>query len=94
MSKLSNNSILLSSSLSEKQFCIHRFQISNISIALISHKILFKLERKMSFFQSDPSTEFLRAARAGELEKVLQFLESGVDINTSNAVSIFYFIIF
>ncbi|XP_043478904.1 ankyrin-2-like isoform X4 [Leptopilina heterotoma] len=35
--------------------------------------------------QSDPSTEFLRAARAGELEKVLEFLESGVDINTSNA---------
>ncbi|XP_033226769.1 ankyrin-3-like isoform X10 [Belonocnema kinseyi] len=35
--------------------------------------------------QSDPSTAFLRAARAGELEKVLEFLESGVDINASNA---------
>ncbi|XP_011305414.1 ankyrin-2 isoform X4 [Fopius arisanus] len=35
--------------------------------------------------QSDPSTAFLRAARAGQLEKVLEFLESGVDINASNA---------
>lgn len=39
------------------------------------------------FFQSDPSTAFLRAARAGQLEKVLEYLESGVDINASNAVS-------
>lgn len=37
--------------------------------------------------QSDPSTAFLRAARAGQLEKVLEYLESGVDINASNAVS-------
>ncbi|KAL0125581.1 hypothetical protein PUN28_004590 [Cardiocondyla obscurior] len=35
--------------------------------------------------QSDPSTAFLRAARAGQLEKILEYLESGVDINTSNA---------
>ena len=41
-------------------------------------------------FQSDPSTSFLRAARAGQLEKVLEYLDStGVDINTSNAVSIY-----
>lgn len=45
--------------------------------------------------QSDPSTAFLRAARAGQLEKVLEYLESGVDINASNAVSnILFFIIF
>ncbi|XP_067209228.1 ankyrin-3 isoform X13 [Linepithema humile] len=35
--------------------------------------------------QGDPSTSFLRAARAGQLEKVLEYLESGVDINASNA---------
>ncbi|XP_063217305.1 ankyrin-3 isoform X10 [Bacillus rossius redtenbacheri] len=35
--------------------------------------------------QSDPNTAFLRAARAGQLEKVLEFLDSGVDINTANA---------
>uniref|UniRef100_A0A8D8VL02 Ankyrin-2 n=2 Tax=Cacopsylla melanoneura TaxID=428564 RepID=A0A8D8VL02_9HEMI len=35
--------------------------------------------------QSDPNTSFLRAARAGHLEKLRELLESGVDINTSNA---------
>lgn len=28
---------------------------------------------------------FLRAARAGQLEQVLDFLKNGVDINTSNS---------
>jgi len=37
----------------------------------------------------DPATSYLRAARSGNLEKVLQLLEStGVDVNTANAVSI------
>jgi len=37
----------------------------------------------------DPSTSYLRAARSGNLEKVLQLLEStGVDVNTANTVSI------
>lgn len=44
-------------------------------------------DRIHRLFQSDPSTAFLRAARAGQLEKVLEYLESGVDINASNAVS-------
>ncbi|KAL1117549.1 hypothetical protein AAG570_003864, partial [Ranatra chinensis] len=35
--------------------------------------------------QSDPGTSFLRAARAGQLDKVLLLIEQGVDINTSNA---------
>lgn len=35
--------------------------------------------------QSDPGTAFLRAARAGQLDKVLELLDSGVDINTANA---------
>ncbi|XP_067008853.2 ankyrin-3 isoform X1 [Anabrus simplex] len=35
--------------------------------------------------QTDPNTAFLRAARAGQLEKVLEYLDSGVDINTANA---------
>jgi ankyrin len=38
--------------------------------------------------QGDSSTFFLRAARAGQLEKVLEYLDLGVDINASNAVSI------
>lgn len=39
-------------------------------------------------FQSDGNTSFLRAARAGNLEKVLEHLKQNIDINTSNAVSI------
>lgn len=38
-------------------------------------------------FQSDGNTAFLRAARAGNLDKVLEHLKSDVDINTANAVS-------
>lgn len=39
------------------------------------------------FLQSDGNTSFLRAARAGNLDKVLEHLKNNVDINTSNAVS-------
>ncbi|CAG9856109.1 unnamed protein product [Phyllotreta striolata] len=37
--------------------------------------------------QTDPNTAFLRAARAGQLDKILEYLDSGTvrDINTSNA---------
>lgn len=40
-------------------------------------------------FQTDPNTAFLRAARAGQLDKIIEYLDSGTvrDINTSNAVS-------
>jgi hypothetical protein len=38
--------------------------------------------------QADASTAFLRAARAGQIEKIISLLEQGVDINVSNAVSI------
>ncbi|XP_071264437.1 ankyrin-3-like [Salvelinus alpinus] len=34
--------------------------------------------------QSDSNTSFLRAARAGNLDKVLEFLKDGVDIGTCN----------
>lgn len=41
-------------------------------------------------FQTDPNTAFLRAARAGQLDKIQEYLDSGTvrDINTSNAVSL------
>ncbi|BES94389.1 ankyrin 3, node of Ranvier (ankyrin G) [Nesidiocoris tenuis] len=42
---------------------------------------VFSLLRKWS----DPGTSFLRAARAGQLDKVLLLVEQGVDINTCNA---------
>jgi ankyrin len=40
-----------------------------------------------SFPQSDDSASFLRAARGGNTEKVLEYLKNGTDINTCNAVS-------
>jgi ankyrin len=40
-----------------------------------------------SSLQSDGNTAFLRAARAGHLDKVLEHLKSNIDINTSNSVS-------
>ncbi|XP_039654679.1 ankyrin-2 isoform X5 [Perca fluviatilis] len=40
-----------------------------------------RAERKR---QSDSNTSFLRAARAGNIDKVLDFLKNGVDIGTSN----------
>lgn len=47
------------------------------------------------YLQSDGNTSFLRAARAGNLDKVLEHLKNNIDINTCNAVSIdFYFIFF
>ena len=38
-------------------------------------------------FQSDDNASFLRAARGGNLEKVLEYLKASTDINTCNAVS-------
>ncbi|XP_053618820.1 ankyrin-2-like isoform X3 [Plodia interpunctella] len=35
--------------------------------------------------RADASTAFLRAARAGQIEKIINLLEQGVDINVSNA---------
>ncbi|XP_077576055.1 uncharacterized protein ank2a isoform X3 [Stigmatopora nigra] len=40
-----------------------------------------RAERKR---QSDSNTSFLRAARAGNIDKVLEFLKNGVDIGTCN----------
>lgn len=37
-------------------------------------------------FQSDSNTSFLRAARAGNIDKVLEYLKGGVDISTCNQV--------
>lgn len=40
----------------------------------------------LCLFQSDSNTSFLRAARAGNIDKVLEYLKGGVDIGTSNQV--------
>uniref|UniRef100_A0A3Q3R7P7 Ankyrin 2 n=1 Tax=Monopterus albus TaxID=43700 RepID=A0A3Q3R7P7_MONAL len=41
-------------------------------------------KRKMLNHSSDSNTSFLRAARAGNIEKVLEYLKGGVDISTCN----------
>ena len=50
------------------------------------HK-LFRQQYQIFFLQSDDSASFLRAARGGNSEKVLEYLKNGIDINTCNAVS-------
>lgn len=47
---------------------------------------LFLKYLSLCLFQSDSHTSFLRAARAGNIDKVLEFLKGGVDIGTSNQV--------
>lgn len=49
--------------------------------------LAIKLIQNFLYLQSDGNTSFLRAARAGNLDKVLEHLKNNVDINTSNAVS-------
>uniref|UniRef100_A0A3B4XST9 Ankyrin 3 n=1 Tax=Seriola lalandi dorsalis TaxID=1841481 RepID=A0A3B4XST9_SERLL len=41
-------------------------------------------KRKKTFLDSDSNASYLRAARAGNLEKVLDYLKSGVEINICN----------
>ncbi|CAG0891386.1 unnamed protein product [Darwinula stevensoni] len=41
---------------------------------------------KSRLFKNDTNAAFLRAARAGNLEKVLEHLKSNTDINTCNAL--------
>lgn len=43
-------------------------------------KIIFYLNK------SEDSAGFLRAARAGNLDKVLEYLNNNIDINVSNSV--------
>jgi hypothetical protein len=50
----------------------------------------FSLSFFLSYFifQSDAKAGFLRSARDGHLDKVLDHLKNNTDINTSNAVNI------
>lgn len=41
----------------------------------------------MIYFKSEVNASFLRAARAGNIEKVLEFLNDSIEINVSNSVS-------
>ncbi|KPP58934.1 hypothetical protein Z043_123198 [Scleropages formosus] len=48
--------------------------------------LLLSLSLSLSLLQSDSNTSFLRAARAGNIDKVLEYLKGGVDISTCNQV--------
>lgn len=51
--------------------------------------IMWAIFENVFFFcllQSDSNTSFLRAARAGNIDKVLEYLKGGVDISTCNQV--------
>ncbi|XP_078258847.1 ankyrin-2-like isoform X8 [Rhinoraja longicauda] len=51
---------------------------------LSRHRVTFQDQMVPSRQESDSNASFLRAARAGNLDKVLEFLKGGIDINTSN----------
>ncbi|KAK6645216.1 hypothetical protein RUM43_001492 [Polyplax serrata] len=38
-----------------------------------------------NYLTTDPGASFLRAARAGQLDRVLEFLNNGIDVNTCNS---------
>lgn len=52
-----------------------------------THKICISFIYLFLHFQSDGNTSFLRAARDGNLQEVLEYLKGSTDINTSNPVS-------
>uniref|UniRef100_A0A3Q1CFI9 Ankyrin 2a, neuronal n=1 Tax=Amphiprion ocellaris TaxID=80972 RepID=A0A3Q1CFI9_AMPOC len=57
-----------------------KLKIENMPLFLFLILSLFM----SSSLQSDSNTSFLRAARAGNIDKVLEFLKNGVDISTCN----------
>uniref|UniRef100_UPI00398F4B32 ankyrin-2b isoform X6 n=1 Tax=Pristiophorus japonicus TaxID=55135 RepID=UPI00398F4B32 len=51
---------------------------------LLRHRVTFQDQMVPSRQESDSNASFLRAARAGNLDKVLEYLKGGININTSN----------
>ena len=45
------------------------------------------LRPSIFLLQADAGNSFLRAARSGNLEKALEHIKNGIDINTANQVS-------
>lgn len=69
--------------------CLHRLNKKKINIRNTDQPLEI-LTCVLFLLQSDGNTSFLRAARNGQLDKVLEHLKSNIDINTSNAVSIIF----
>eukprot|EP00062_Callorhinchus_milii_P012081 gi/632958724/ref/XP_007895202.1/ PREDICTED: ankyrin-2 [Callorhinchus milii] len=51
---------------------------------LLRPRVTFQDQMGPSHQESDSNASFLRAARAGNVDKVLEYLKGGIDINTSN----------
>uniref|UniRef100_A0A8C1JU20 Ankyrin 3 n=1 Tax=Cyprinus carpio TaxID=7962 RepID=A0A8C1JU20_CYPCA len=56
----------------------------NTHVIPVSHGIFGRSDGYFSLFQTDSNASYLRAARAGNLEKALDYIKSGVDINICN----------
>ncbi|XP_075276989.1 ankyrin-2 isoform X2 [Opisthocomus hoazin] len=65
-----------------------RTRICLLSRNLIEHpestKMKTRSTKQTKRVESDSNASFLRAARAGNLDKVVEYLKSGIDINTCN----------
>lgn len=58
-----------------------------VSLSVMCVHFISNSLKLFSVFQSDSNASFLRAARAGNLDKVVEYLKGGIDINTCNQVS-------
>lgn len=62
------------------------FILGNTDLSHMVPSVLAKHRSSVCLLQSDSNTSFLRAARAGNIDKVLEYLKGGVDISTCNQV--------
>lgn len=62
--------------------------ITRLVTQVISVSLFAPLCMSVCLSQTDAATSFLRAARSGNLEKALDHIKNGVDINTANQVRV------
>uniref|UniRef100_A0A673HJJ7 Ankyrin-2-like n=1 Tax=Sinocyclocheilus rhinocerous TaxID=307959 RepID=A0A673HJJ7_9TELE len=64
--------------------CFNSLYLKNLIYSCDGKDEFSEIITTFQFHSSDSNTSFLRAARAGNVEKVLEFLKSGQDISTCN----------
>uniref|UniRef100_A0A8C0IJG2 Ankyrin 2 n=1 Tax=Bubo bubo TaxID=30461 RepID=A0A8C0IJG2_BUBBB len=74
---------MVSYACSAARFCGTFFFFPLACPSSLSQKITY-IHRTSLLLDSDSNASFLRAARAGNLDKVVEYLKSGIDINTCN----------
>uniref|UniRef100_A0AAR2J5E8 Ankyrin 1, erythrocytic b n=1 Tax=Pygocentrus nattereri TaxID=42514 RepID=A0AAR2J5E8_PYGNA len=75
---------LFYSSLSHISISLSLVVLLSLTFCLAFTCLLFSLSLSLSLAQADAATSFLRAARSGNLEKALDHIKNGIDINTAN----------